>query len=101
MGIIVPLRFVGVVLRRWEVGVPEKVERERSEDMFMRVYIRRTAAVLSSGKWNKQSTSHYISPRWLDETRQELTAPPHASVSRGRGLNVQPQRECRGDAAAD
>lgn len=50
--------------------------------MFTRVYVRRTTAVLSSGKWNKQSTSHYISPQWLDETRQELTAPPppHARI---------------------
>lgn len=76
------------------------MERERRENMFTRVYVRRTTAVLSSGKWNKQSTSHYISPQWLDETRQALTAPPpHASVSRVRGLNVQTQMECRGEAA--
>lgn len=60
--------------------------------MFMRVYVKRATTVLSSGKWNKQTTSHYISPQWLDETHQDLTAPPlRAYVSRVPGLNVQTQ----------
>lgn len=71
---IISLQFVFAVLTRSVVpGCLQKKKKKRKVKEYEHgnaCLYRERSTELSSGKWNKQSTSHHISPQSLDKTCQ-------------------------------
>lgn len=74
---IISLQFVDAVLTRSVVPGCLKKKKRKEKRREVKEYehgnaclYRERSTELSSGKWNKQSTSHHISPQSLDKTCQ-------------------------------